>query len=305
MQRRSRRHRTKRHRIGQHQTHRTPARLWRRVRQASLALAIVVLLVTAYLGWQRPVPVPPTEIFQGVTYQCERLASSAEASGLMHVVEIDLAAPGLELYVTPLDDFALQRGWQYRLRWSPRVVRAENLSVMVTGTLSKFKDKPWLQWPGKLARSLETLVADGQVSHIDPNSYLLWFEDDLTPHLEKEKPPPPEALQQARWAVSGQGIHLKNGTIGQSVDRVPDARILVGLDGDRQHLFLAAFERASTQVAAELLSIYGATDAISLDGGTSSTLAIGRGAKGIRPRTLLFPKRFIPTHFGIRALPLE
>ncbi|MEO0801572.1 MAG: phosphodiester glycosidase family protein [Cyanobacteria bacterium J06642_2] len=274
--------------------------LWR----TSTGVAIALLVLAAYLWWQRPVPVPPTEIFQGVSYRCERLAPTPEARGLMHLVEVDLTAPGLELYVTPLDEFALGQGWQYRLRWSPRVVRAEQLSVMVTGTLSEFADPRWLQWPGRFARSLETLVADGQLSHVHEHSYMLWFADDLTPHLEKGKPPSPTAIQQARWAVSGQGVHLKNGIASGFADRVPDARVLVGIDGERQKLFLGVFERASTKVAAELMGVYGAVDAISLDGGTSSTIAIGRGAKGIRPRTLLFPKRFIPTHFGIRALPI-
>ncbi|MEO0852743.1 MAG: phosphodiester glycosidase family protein [Cyanobacteria bacterium J06648_11] len=281
------------------------ARGWRWSIRVGIGGAIAIVVLAAYLGWQRPVPVPATEIFRGVTYRCERLTPTPEASGLMHLVEIDLAAPGLELYVTPVDPVALQQGWEYRLRWSPRVVRAENLSVMVTGTLTKFRDKPWLQLPGRLANSIETLISDGRVNHVHEHSYMLWFEDDLTPHLEKTKPPSQSAIQRARWAVSGQGLHLNNGVIGKSVDRVPDARVVVGLDRDRRHLWLGVFERASTQVAAELLRLNGAADAISLDGGTSSTIAIGRGARGIRPRTLLFPKRFIPTHFGIRALPIE
>ncbi|MEO1134133.1 MAG: phosphodiester glycosidase family protein [Cyanobacteria bacterium J06639_1] len=267
--------------------------------------AIAIAVLALYIWWQRPVPVPETKIFQGVTYRCERLTPSDEASGLMHLVEIDLSAPGLELYVTPLDDVALRQGWQYRLRWSPRVVRTEDLAVMVTGTLTKFRDKPWQQFPGRLANSIETLISDGQINHVHEHSYMLWFEDDLTPHLEHTKPPPQASIENARWAISGQGLLLRNGALGKSTDRVPDARVLVGLNRDREHLFLAVFERASTRVAAELLRFNGAVDAIGMDGGTSSTIAIGQDARGIRPRTLLFPKRFIPTHFGIRALPIE
>src|SRR5262245_48706840 len=54
-----------------------------------------------------------TEIFVGITYGCKRLEATGEGSGLVHWVSINLAAPGIELYVTPLDPTAVAKGGQY------------------------------------------------------------------------------------------------------------------------------------------------------------------------------------------------
>ena len=67
---------------------------WRRV------VAVLLLFAGVSLGWylwHRRYPAEPTEIFQGVTYGCERLKSDSEGSGLVHWVKVDLTAPGLEL----------------------------------------------------------------------------------------------------------------------------------------------------------------------------------------------------------------
>ena len=42
---------------------------------------------------------------------------------------------------------------------------------------------------GDLANGGETVVADHVVSHVWEHTYLLWFEDQLTPHLRPSKPP--------------------------------------------------------------------------------------------------------------------
>jgi len=60
--------------------------------------------------WEQGHPHQPVKIFAGVTYCCERLAVTQEGGGLVHWVRIDLAAPGVELYVTPLDPAATARG---------------------------------------------------------------------------------------------------------------------------------------------------------------------------------------------------
>ena len=62
------------------------------------------------------------EIFEGITYGCERLQPSEEGSGFVYWVRIDLTVPGIELYVTPKDPTAVAQGWQYRLRWVGNVV---------------------------------------------------------------------------------------------------------------------------------------------------------------------------------------
>src|SRR5882757_7734036 len=40
------------------------------------------------------------QIFEGITVGCERLRPTAEGDGAIHWARIDLAVPGVELYVT-------------------------------------------------------------------------------------------------------------------------------------------------------------------------------------------------------------
>src|SRR5262249_47929314 len=81
-------------------------------------------------------PSVPTEIFEGITYGCKRLDTTEEGNGLVHWMSINLATPGIELYVTPLDPAAVAQGWQYRLRRVGDVVDVvkEKLAVAVNGT---------------------------------------------------------------------------------------------------------------------------------------------------------------------------
>ena len=75
----------------------------------ALALGLGAL-VPAVFFWNARGPQAATEIFAGVVYGCERLAPTDEGSGLLHWVRIDLTAPGIELYVTPLDPVAVSAG---------------------------------------------------------------------------------------------------------------------------------------------------------------------------------------------------
>ena len=128
-----------------------------------------------------------------------------ECRGLVHLVRVDLSAPGIGLYVTPLDPEAVRRGYQYRLADVSTVVQRECLAVVVNGTFFA-ADSGAFYRAGDLASSLQTIIADGEVSHVDPNSYMLWFEPDLTPHIEFTKPPDKAVLRRARWGIGGGAV---------------------------------------------------------------------------------------------------
>src|SRR5262249_30252492 len=129
------------------------------------------------------------EIFEGVVYGCERLEPGREASGSLYWMRIDLTAPGIEIYVTPKDSTAGSLGWQYRLRRIGDVVDTEDLSVAINGTLFK-SNSGWSILPGDLANGAYTAVSDHVVSRVFKDfTYLIWFDDQLTPHLWQRKPP--------------------------------------------------------------------------------------------------------------------
>jgi hypothetical protein len=193
----------------------------------------------------------------------------------------------------------MRHGFEYRLRWTPSVADQEQLSVAINGALfacdSRFK------LPGAYARSLRTTVAEHRVNHVDPDSYLLWFEDDLTPHLETTKPPPAEALRRARWGISDEMVLLAKGKANAWAGHEPFSQVLLGIDTRRKLLFLAALDNASRARAAKILAEHGVLDAIALDSGHAASMTIGRGAAGIRGGTLLWPKHGSATQLGIRA----
>jgi len=267
------------------------------------------LIVIAVCGWgwgwaNRRSPVSETEIFQGITYGCDRLQSDAEGYGLVHWVRIDLTAPGIELHVTPLDPAAVAQGWQYRLRTTDDVVKREGLAVAINGGLFASKSS---RFPGSFARSIETMVADHQVSHHGQDSYLLWFSDDLTPHQETTKRPSDDILSQARWGVSGQDCALGGGVVNPAAieQRNRDSRTGVGIDRDRRLLFLAVFECATPSRAYEKLAALGAVDGMLLDGGSSTEMTLGKDACNVRPGNMIGVWGAVATHFGVRAKPLR
>jgi hypothetical protein len=246
---------------------------------------------------------PPsgTEIFQGVVYGCERLVPSEEGSGAIHWVRVDLNAPGIELYVTPLDSKALEQGWQYRLRWVSSAVRQERLAVAVNGAL--FTSTPtWRpRLPGDLAKGVETVVSDHVVSHVWEHTYLLWFDDRLTPTLETSKPPSPKVLNAAKWGIGGQGVGLQGGKLRPINTRVPNSRTAIGIDPKQERLFLAVGEHVSPHLILATLARLGAKDGMLLDGGGSTSMAVARGQSGQGVRALVGGWRPVATHVGVRA----
>jgi hypothetical protein len=271
-------------------------------RYAKYALAFALpLFASADSTYQERCRTQPTPIFSGISYGCRLLERTQEGHGILHWVLVDLTAPGIELYVTPLDASALKSGFQYRLRWIDDVVRNERLAVAVNGSL--FTSTPnWRpRLPGDLAKGVETVVSDHVTSHFWEHTYLLWFDENLNAHLRPSKPPKPEELRKAKWGIGGQGVWLQEGKIWSGSDRMPDSRTAIGIDAKRKLLFLAVAKWASPHLVLEQLSKLGARDAMLLDGGGSSAMAIGEGGRDLSRGALFGGWRPVATYFGIRA----
>jgi hypothetical protein len=263
------------------------------------------LAASGFAYWDRRGPQAPTEIFKGIIYGCIRLEANEEGSGLVHWVRIDLSAPGVELYVTPLDSEAVAQGWQYRLRRIEDVVRNEHLSVAINATLFTSNSGWRPRLAGDLASGGETVVSDHIVSHVSPHTYLLWFDDQLTPHLRRSKPPVVSDLMQAKWGIGGQEVWLQGGQVLPWSDRKPDSRTAVAIDEGRKFLYLAVGQNISPRRLLEKLAILGAKDGMLLDGGGSSSMAVGQDALGVRAGTVYGGWRPVATYFGVRARPLR
>jgi hypothetical protein len=243
----------------------------------------------------------PTEIFEGITYGCKRLDTTEEGSGLVHWMSIDLATPGIELYVTPLDPVAVAQGWQYRLRRVGDVVDKEKLAVAVNGALFGSDSGWWPRMAGDLAKSVEPVVADHVVSHLWEHGYLLGFDDELTPYLSGSGPPTADELARAKWGIGAQAVGLRGGKVWPGSSRTPDSRTAVAIDRERKLLFLAVGQYISPRRLLQDLADLGAKEGMLLDGGDSSSMAIGKGAAGVAAGVLYGGWRPVATHFGVRA----
>jgi Phosphodiester glycosidase len=274
---------------------------WRGLIGLVLALPLAGLMGPASPFAIGCVPPPDPEIFVGIAYGCAVLRPTAEGQGALHWVTVDLAAPGIELYVTPLDPTAVSHGSEYRLRWIDDVVDRERLAVAINGTL--FTSTP--EWrprlAGDLARGVETIVSNHAVNHLWQHTYLLWFDDQLAPHLRPVKPPSASELRAAKWAIGGQGVGLHDGKVWDGSDRKPDSRTGIGIDPQGNRLFLLVADWISPHLLLEELAKLGARDGMLLDGGGSSAIAIGEGARGLSPGVLIGGWRPVATYFGVRA----
>jgi hypothetical protein len=245
------------------------------------------------------------EIFSGVLYGCEQIERTKEGSGDIHWVRIDLTVPGIELYVTPKDREAIYRGGQYHLRRVVDVVNQEHLAVGINGSLFTSIPKWRPRMSGDLANGIETVVADHVVSHLWEHTYLMWFDDQLKPHLRRSKPPIASDLASAKWGIGGQSVWLWNGEVWPGSNREPDARTAAAIDAERRLLFLAVGENISPRLILKKLADIGAKDGMLLDGGSSTSMVIGTGATGVQAGTVAGGMRPVATQFGIRASRLD
>src|SRR5262245_21357329 len=232
---------------------------------------------------------------------------SDEGSGAVHWVRIDLTTPGIELYVTPKDPTAIALGWQYRLRRVGDVVAREQLAVGINGALFELKSNRWPRMPGDLANGLEPVVADHVVSHFWGDTYLLWFDEQLTPHLRPTKPLTAAELSMAKWGIGGQDLWLRDGRVLSGDWRcfVPNTRTAVAVDASRKLLYLAVGTHISPRFMFRTLADLGARDGMLLDGGDSSSMAVGKDANGVSGGPVYGGWRPVATQFGVKAQPLR
>jgi Phosphodiester glycosidase len=274
------------------------------VRRALGLVLAPVVAVGGYILWTYHGPAPEREIYQGIFYCCEALPDLPQCGGLVHWVRADLNVPGVSIFVTPLNADAVSHGWQYRLQWTMSAVSQQHLAAAVNGTMFA-TDARWFRWPGDLARSGETVVADHVVSHIDPNCFLMWWDDALVAHLGGQRPPSAVELAGAKWGIGSQMPALWDGKVNSWAGVDVDHRTLIGADPARRLIWIACFDRASGMFAGGYLRDLGATIAVTVDGGTSTAMAIGSEAVGVRGGRVVGDFRPVATQFGFRALPLS
>lgn len=293
------------------------------VQFASLATLVILALsaliprglILAYSF--RPHPASAHEIwFQGVEYFRE--TRTAPRPAVIHVVKINLDAPGIGSLVTPPDPL---EGRQLRGETTSQFLARYKLQIAINGDFFEpWSDNTPLEFYPHLGDPVDVLgfaasrgrvYSQGQVNH--PTLYL---SQDNQASFDQPIGP--------IWnAISGNLIFVKTGIpdqieLSDSYHQMPHPRTAVALDSTGRTLILILVdgrqssysEGATMRELAEIAIHYGAFEALNLDGGGSTALVIA-GPDG-QPILINSPihthmptaERPIANHLGIYAQPV-
>jgi hypothetical protein len=278
-------------------------RWWRRT---CLAGSIGVLTVGGALlarGWLTPGSIPREEIAPGVFLHVDQV-SGKQASGAVMVVEMHWDTPGTEIVMRPLDKQLKTSGRHYRLTAASWEVWRNDYVVLLNGTLVTPADV-LSSYPGAAVKSNESVVANGEWSHVHAHSYLLWWDAGGNGYVEPTKPPSAASRENAVNGIGVQALQVATGTLqeatlGTESDALRESRSFIGIDPERRILWLIAFEDATLRYAAGFTAKLGVPFAGQLDSGSATTMIIGPGADEITPFTGIRNSRLLGGYIAIR-----
>lgn len=203
-----------------------------------------------------------------------------------HVLRIDLSRSDLEVVAVALPEAVNV----FKSDWVTSFVRKEGLLAAINAT--PFEPEPW--FPGGLVRPAGVVVAQRwPIGDAASNLDALCQTTNGVWSVVKGQNNLPEGL---RLAVGGFLVNLRDGqNLGEH--KPEDAATVVGLSADRRWMYWLVVdggqpgysEGLTPRESAEILKNLGASDAINMDGGGSTTMALARGWAGVqlvnRPRS--------------------
>jgi hypothetical protein len=293
----------------------------RRIVRAILVSLLVIAAVAAWLAggffyWRDHRPQPSNEqveLYDGITYL--RDVRRQPRPLVIHVVRIDLAAPGLSFLVTPGDPVD---GHEVRAQTVSQFLGKHDLQLAING------DFFWPWWYRSILDYYPHTNDPTGVNGFAASRGAVYSEE------EPDDPRPTLFLSQDNQAgidrpigavynaISGLPLIVANGRISDQIK--PDEyyagvhpRTAVGLDRERKTLLLFVIDGRQPNYSegltlpelAQLAIDYGADAAFNLDGGGSSTLVI-EDRQG-RPQVLNSPihapvpgvERPVGNHLGV------
>jgi len=310
-------------------------------------LAVPLIAVGAYVWFFKPVTLRPrplsTEemLYAGVHYR--RQVTQTPRALIWHLITVDLAEPGVRILVTPPEKVK-ERGVEKRgeggFRYStanqketleeitlryPLVARSttaflteSNCQVAINGDDFEPKNtnsiRDYFPHAGDAVNVIGNAMSDGTRYARKEGAVSLWITKDGTAQIGAVAPP------EAWSAIGGKELPLPsliNSKPRPTGDK-PDAATVVAVDATGKKLYLLVvdgqqpgYSEGATQ--AELGAILfgvGATAAIRLDGGGSSTLVAERDGHAVVLNTPIDQKRpgrerVVANHLGIFASKTE
>ena len=216
----------------------------------------------------------------------------------IHRLEIDLTAPDIELTVAmgadPDGDGPVEA-----LLTPPRALadKASMFCAVNTNAWTMFPDPATGNKPGYVvggAADIKGWALSSQEERSRPEEgyWSCWMDREGRCRLGEswQLPRNPAAMDETpRWAISGFGGLLRNGTILPTANDVRHPRTALGLSRDAHQLTLLVVDGRQPSVSegvseyelAELLLACGCADAMNLDGGGSSIMLLPQSAGGL------------------------
>jgi hypothetical protein len=260
-------------------------------------------------------------LFQGITYRRE--ARLIPRSIMLHIITIDLTAPGLKAFITP--GKPNKDGTETNARTTSAFLKEFKLQLAVNANyFYPFReDSPWDYYPysGDRVNSVGQAIANGYTySDVDTRFPVLCFSADNLAQISKTGACSPGTTN----AVAGSHLLLVNGkpakkNFAGSNNRKPYPCIAAALNRAGTKLWLVAVdgkqplysEGVTLSELTEIIMELGAQTAINLDGGGSTTLVVA--SDKLEAEVLNAPihtkipmrERPVANHLGFYALPLE
>ena len=223
----------------------------------------LLLVLTAALNAEPGVTT--TTPFTGVTVH-QRLQTSPQPLKI-NIVEIDLKAPGIRFRVTPPNG---DLPGETTAQTTREFMVEQNAQLAINATFYKSVKWPYLDSLG--------LVASDGVVYSDPTAYpaINISRDNAVSIL----PPAEQTSAEPYNAVAGNALILRRGK-NVAKDKGLHPRTAIGIAPGNKLVILVVdgrqeliSEGMTTIEVADVLREYGVTDALNLDGGGSTTLAI-------------------------------
>ena len=225
--------------------------------------------------------------------------------GKVLITEIHLGEPGVEMFFRPFHPRGTGRR-HYTLLPADYLLAEHELSVLVNST-RYLPGEWWKSFPFRQVDSMETLVWNGNVSHIHRNSYMFGWDDSGNFLYERTKPPSESFLAKLKWGIGVQAISIENGSINPNAinrNAPGDSRTFFGVDPMNNVIWLMVYDKITEEGMNVLAKEAGVFVGAQLDASDASTLIIGKGAKGVVRHTGIRGRRPLAAVFGVRAEPL-
>ena len=287
-------------------------------------VCLIALTVGGYWTWftHRGQPAPLSEQwFQGISY--ERVVVQSPRVLVVHIVRVDLRAPGIELVFTPVPAA------------TDRPLKAASVSTFLRESKSQVAingnffypfsaDSPLSYYPHEGDPVQVAGIAAYQGLVYQPSPFAAPSDPAATFYVSKDGRPSFSPPEDAPYnAISGSAFLLRDGEITnatRSIEPPLYPRAALGLDESGSTLILAVLDGkqpgyslgATLPEFAELLVRAGAFTAINLDGGGSSTLVRQSAGPDAAPVLISSPSNFripcwerpVANHLGIKAAAL-